>query len=249
MRALLIAACCALMFGGCATFPSGKSFKLSNPFSKKDKPPEPYPNPVKMATTWTPDTLTTVGKTPTRGFGGRVFFYNEKSQPVPVDGELLIVGYAESSRPDEPPSVKRFGFKREQFTQHFSQSDFGASYSFWIPWDADGGMQQRITLVPSFTSKEGKTIQGTPTAVLLPGPSEDSVARASGQLFQSKRYSGPSVPYIPPTGRGTPVGQGGAVQQTGYAGMEESVAPAQPRSGLKTTTIPLSSSFNRSPSR
>lgn len=243
MRALLIAACCVLTCGGCTVLPDGKGLKLSNPFSKKEEPPEPYPNPVKMATTWTPDTLTTVGKTPTRGFGGRVFFYNEKSQPVPVEGELMIVGYAESDRPDVPPQVKRFGFKPEQFTQHFSQSDFGASYSFWIPWDADGGTQQRITLVPSFTSMEGKTIQGTPTAVLLPGPPEEEFAHASAQSIQSRRYSGPGVPYSPPPGTQQSgrqqYGQQAGVQQTGFAGAAWQETPVRPRSGLTTTTIPM----------
>lgn len=245
MRVLLFAACCVLTFGGCASFTDGTGFELNNPFSKKEKVPEPYPNPVKMATTWTPDTLTTVGKTPTRGFGGRVFFYNEKSQPVPVEGELLIVGYQESVHPGDPPSVKRFGFKPEQFTQHFSQSDFGASYSFWLPWDADGGTQQRITLVPSFTTKDGKKIQGTPTAVLLPGPRDERLAQgASSQSLQSKRYSGPDAPYIPPSGPAV----GG--QPTGYSTVGQPMENGgsivgQPRSGLTTTTIPLNPSFNR----
>ncbi|MEM6980074.1 MAG: hypothetical protein AAF539_10445, partial [Planctomycetota bacterium] len=45
---------------------------------KQDDVPEPYPTPVKIATTWAPDTLTQSGRTPTRGFGARVFFYDEK---------------------------------------------------------------------------------------------------------------------------------------------------------------------------
>lgn len=248
MRELLFIACCVFAISGCASMPSADSFKLSNPFSKKDKVPEPYPNPVKLGTTWTSDTLTAPGKTPTRGFGGRVFFYNEKSQTVPVDGQLLVVAYEESGIPGVPPRVRRFGFTREQFTKHYSQSDFGASYSFWLPWDADGQPQQRVTLVPSFTTAAGNVIQGQPTSVLLPGPDGEEFVRAADMPLRSRRYGGQQPPYVPPMGEQPPV------QQTGYAGLPgevgfESEAAQRPRSGLTTTTIPAPSSFNRRPTR
>ncbi len=64
-----ILACAPL---GCATTPdktllSGKTQEKSLldrlPLlgRKKDKTPEPYPNPVKLAATWTPDTLVQMG--------------------------------------------------------------------------------------------------------------------------------------------------------------------------------------------
>lgn len=245
MRTLLITVCCVFASSGCTSLPTAETFKLSNPFSKKDKPPEPYPNPAKLGTTWTSDTLTAPGKTPTRGFGGRIFFYNEKSQTVPVDGELLVTAYEESEHPGMPPRVRRFGFTREQFTKHFSQSDFGASYSFWLPWDADGGIQQRVTLVPSFTSAEGKTIQGPPTSVLLPGPTGEEFAHATAAPTRSRRYGGPQRPYVPP------IGSSPSIQRAGYVGMGDppgidgTANPPQSRSGLTTTTIPTHPSFNR----
>lgn len=248
MRELLLTACCVLTVGGCASMPTAETFKLSNPFSKKKEVPEPYPNPVKLGTTWTSDTLTAPGKTPTRGFGGRVFFYNEKSQTVPVDGQLLVVAYEESLMPGVPPRVRRFGFTREQFTKHYSQSDFGASYSFWIPWDADGQPQQRVTLVPSFTTAEGNVIQGQPTSVLLPGPDGEEFVRAADMPLRSRRYGGPQPPYVPQMGAQPPV------QQTAYAGVQQGDAgfdgaAQHPRSGLTTTTISTPPSFNRRPAR
>ena len=81
-----------------------------------------------------------------RGFGGRFFFYDEKSRPVPVDGTLIVHGFDDTA--DTPEDrVKRFEFTPEQFTRHFSQTDLGASYSVWVPWDAIGGDQRRISLV------------------------------------------------------------------------------------------------------
>lgn len=133
-----------------------------------EKEPTPYPNPQKMAVTWAPDVIMRTGSTPTRGFGGRVFFYDEKTRPVPVDGELAIQAFIPG--PDgKPVNLKRYGFTAEQFTRHYSQTDLGGSYSIWIPWDAVGGDETKITLIPSFRTKEGKMVNGTASVVLLPG--------------------------------------------------------------------------------
>jgi len=153
---------------GCAGSGPKSAWSWKMPWSKKDKPPEPYPNPAKMAATWSPDTLVQAGRTPTRGFGGRLFFYDEKIRTVPVEGELTVHAFAEN--PDgSVGEVKRYHFTPEQFTQHFSQSDLGASYSIWIPWDAVGGEQMRVSLVPSFKAASGRVVQGETALVGLPG--------------------------------------------------------------------------------
>ncbi len=151
----------------------------------------PYPNPVKLAATWTPDTLMQTGRVPTRGFGGRLFFYDEKSRPVPVEGTLVVHGFDEEM--DDPQkNVKRFEFTPEQFTRHFSKSDMGASYSVWIPWDAVGGDKKRISLVASFKTPEGKAVQGVPTMVILPGKQkpqskEEQLSKFSPQYLQYQK--------------------------------------------------------------
>lgn len=192
---------------GCVTVPENgpapksKSFLERMPWaSKKDKLPEPYPNPVKIAATWTPDTLVQIGRTPTRGFGGRVFFYDEKSRPVPVEGTLVVHGFDDTA--DDPTNrVKRFEFTPEQFTRHFSQSDLGASYSIWVPWDAIGGMQRRISLVASFKTSEGKAVQGVPATIVLPGiKPENATADASAKFSpQYKSYRAAQASDTPPT--------------------------------------------------
>lgn len=157
-----------LLLAGCTgTGPKGNG-KWKFPWSKKGDVPEPYPNPVRMAVTWAPDTIMQTGRTPTRGFGGRIFFYDEKTHAVPVEGDLMVHAFAEL--PDGGVGeVKRYQFTAEQFTKHFSQTDLGASYSIWIPWDAAGGEQMRISLVPTFKSKSGKLVQGETALVGLPG--------------------------------------------------------------------------------
>ena len=184
---------------GCATMSANKAGDDSKsvslmdrmPWANKDsdKKPEPYPNPAKLAATWTPDTLMQTGRTPTRGFGGRIFFYDEKSRPVPVEGTLVVHGFDEHAA-DPKKSVKRFEFTPEQFTKHFSQGDLGASYSVWIPWDAVGGERKRISLVASFVTGEGQPVQGIPASIMLPGvepeKSTDTLAQLSPKFREYK---------------------------------------------------------------
>ncbi len=179
----------------------GKSLLDQMPWRKQDADAEPYPNPAKIATTWTPDTLVQTGRTPTRGFGGRVFFYDEKSRAVPVNGTLIVHGFDDAAD-SQQARVKRFEFTPEQFTRHFSQTDLGASYSIWIPWDAIGGEQKRVSLVTSFRTGDGKLVQGVPATVLLPGASTESsidvkITRLSPQYnryLQAMRAAGPIRP-------------------------------------------------------
>ncbi|MEM6471532.1 MAG: hypothetical protein AAF802_18370 [Planctomycetota bacterium] len=188
-----------IMFAtGCASPTTREDAKLANffstpewlgkaPWSKKDdEPPKPYPNPAKLAATWSPDVLMQTGKTPTRGFGGRLFFFDERSKTVPVEGTLTVHGF-EVGADGKDQQIKPFRFTPEQFTRHFTQSDFGASYSIWIPWDAVGGKEKRISLVASFQPTEGKIIQGSPTTMILPGEANEANVASPSDMY-SKTY-------------------------------------------------------------
>ncbi|MEM8910186.1 MAG: hypothetical protein AAGC97_00355 [Planctomycetota bacterium] len=196
--AIVTTGCAGLTRKDQADRPKSVSLFDRMPWSKSTTDaPTPYPNPVKLATTWSPDTLTQSGRTPTRGFGARVFFYDEKSRPVAVDGTLIVHGFDEDAS-DPTKATKRFEFTPEQFTRHFSQSDLGASYSVWIPWDAVGGPQSRVSLVATFRTAEGKLIQGTPSKVLLPGAKDHSqealAKRFSPQFRQWQQAAGGELP-------------------------------------------------------
>ena len=95
--------------------------------------------------------------------------------------------------------MKRFEFTPEQFTRHFSQTDLGASYSVWIPWDALGGEQRRISLVASFKPAEGKTVQGLPATLVLPGHTKETEEEATIAKF-SPQYR----EYLEATQSGSP---------------------------------------------
>lgn len=171
------------------------------PWSNSDQD-EPYPNPVKIALAWTPDTLVQPGKTPTRGFGGRVYFFDEKTRAVPVEGTLTIHGFEETGTP-ENAKIQPFEFTPEQLTQRFSRTDVGASYSIWIPWDAVGGEQKRISLVATFKTVDGKLVQGIPATIELPGRVPDSridtqLARRSPRFQKHQRVA--SSTHTPKSG-------------------------------------------------
>ncbi len=186
-RTCVVAVCMLGIFTGCAslTDPSaakkGKKKEGWSWFKKKE-----YQEPKSLVAIWTEDTFAQPGKPMTRGFGGRLYFYNEKSQAIPVDGELVVYGYEED--PSKPSSgtwpseaelaatSKKFGFTAEQFTQHFAESELGASYSVWIPWDAAGSDQKKITLCPMFVSKSQRTTRGEIAKLNLSGKKADSLA-------------------------------------------------------------------------
>ncbi len=98
-RTFIATVCLLGIFSGCAslTEPSsakkGKKKESWSWFKKKE-----YQEPKSLVAIWTEDTFAQPGKPMTRGFGGRLYFYNEKSQAIPVDGELIVYGYEEDLR-------------------------------------------------------------------------------------------------------------------------------------------------------
>jgi hypothetical protein len=159
--------CCA--WSGCQTLPP--DWKKHIPWSAEANiKASEFETPERVVAIWSPDILAQPGKPPTRGFGGRLYFYNDKSQAIPVEGQLVVFGY-DDSQPDHPAGDpdRRFAFTPEQFKSHYSKSYLGASYSVWIPWDVVGGEQRTVSLVPVFTSTNGKIVMGQQAKNMLPG--------------------------------------------------------------------------------
>ncbi len=178
---------------GCTMFTKEKGSKKDSPWESMKWWKKEYQTPTKMAVLWSPDLLTVAGKPPTRGFGGRIYFYNEKSQTIPVEGELVVHGFDESRKKatggDQSLPDKRFRFTAEQFTEHFSESEIGASYSVWIPWDCNDFSQKEITLIPTFVSKTGQMVQGAAAKAIIPGHAQgQSVRRAPTHHCRFKQW-------------------------------------------------------------
>jgi hypothetical protein len=168
LAALLVAT------SGCTSLTGGDKgqWNWKKPFSRSEPKDEEslYEQPVRLAAIWTPDVLTMPGKPPTRGFGGRIYFYNNRSETIPVDGQLAVYGFDDTD-PDLADTIpqKRYVFTREQFTQHFSATELGASYSIWIPWDNGESSHKVVSLLPVFTSASGHRVPGAQSRNALAG--------------------------------------------------------------------------------
>jgi hypothetical protein len=231
---ILSSGCQSLTSTGAATKKSDSSWW---PWSSK----QVYQEPSSMSVIWADDVLMAPGQPATRGFGGRVYFYNERSQAIPVDGELTVYGYddtesGERSKHEQPD--KRFRFSPEQFTTHFTQGELGASYSVWLPWDEAGGPRRRITLIPVFKTTSGRLVRGEASTVTLSGKAPElTINHAQHADIRAAAFTG-----LPTTARdSSPFGE-----------QIRSFSSENRRPGMTSTTISLPSStqqqLKRSPS-
>ena len=126
--------------------------------------------PLRLVAIWSPDVLTQLGKRPARGFGGRLYFYNDANEAVEVEGQLVVYAYDDTDGDGtQQLPCRKFAFTAEQFANHRSDSPLGASYSVWLPWDGIDGYRRSISLVPIFTTKAGQVVMGQQAVNMLPG--------------------------------------------------------------------------------
>jgi hypothetical protein len=140
-----------------------------------------FKRPMKVVAFWTDTVRTADGQPAMRGFGGRLMFYDSKTnRPLKVAGTLVIYGFDESrTDQDNPRPDRKFVFTQEQFAKHYSKSELGHSYSFWIPWDRVGGATKEIGLICRFTPVEGGAIVSEQVRQALPGVESSSPAPAT----------------------------------------------------------------------
>lgn len=201
----------------------------------EDEEPE-YKIPLKMVVTWKDAVRYNPHDPPTRGFGGRIHFYDETQKPVRVQGGLTIYGYddvrhgdIDNERPD-----RKFVFEAENLQSHYSLSKLGHSYSFWIPWDRAGGEQKEITLAPFFRTGTGQLIMSEQSKHLLMG-----VAKKDENQYPAPQYQpSPSDQVMPEVAQiHFQRNAGSALPQMQHQG------PQQQVSQLNTTTIELPSTM------
>lgn len=181
---------CAVMLStcvGCSSLngklsdPDGRFNLLKRLNIKKDQEPE-YEIPKSMVGIWKAATFEKAGAKSIRGFGGRFYFYDAKNQPVRVNGDLTIYGYDDENQSEagESKADRKFVFKADSLNNHFSESAFGESYSFFVPWDNVGGEEKTITLIPVFKTVDGHMPEAKPATMRLPGRRVSKVATNEG---------------------------------------------------------------------
>jgi hypothetical protein len=234
---LVLAMLCGL--SGCHTM--GPLNSVSLPWSSSQKVIESkYRSPVRMVAIWSDASYNSLGKKPVRGFGGRIYFYDEKQQPVAIEGQLVVYAYDDTNPrgPAEGPS-RKYVFTPDQLTEHFSETDLGASYSVWLPWDEIGGEQKNISLLPILTASSGQVVTGSPSLTLLPGakpagPPDEYFSRVEPESAGAR----PSLSKLQSTANRHPAHREGAeVATVGYN--REIVATEGPQAPTQmvTTTI------------
>src|SRR5947207_1954076 len=75
--------------------------------------------PARMAVFWSDAALSNPGQSAIRGFGGRVYLYNDRGEAVAAKGQFTVYAF-DDSRQEESNRVpeKKFAFTPEQFEQH-----------------------------------------------------------------------------------------------------------------------------------
>ena len=223
----LLLAC--ILFSGCQTTksPSFSPWSWNRPGNNKRQPA--VGKPTRIVAIWSHDIINTPGQLATQGFGGRLYFYDDNNNTIPVEGQLTIHGYDDSQRSEAQGHFpdKKFVFTPEQLKQHYGKSELGASYSVWIPWQAIGGIQRQVSLVPTFKTTTGNQLVGYQTRNLLPGrkpietdDSERQVAQATGARISRT---------APSTRRPT-------ISPTAYQQRQMARSPGQPQTPSFTTT-------------
>ncbi len=156
------------------------------------KEPDPALQPAKMVAIWSESIIYGPDSRPTRGLGGRVYFYTADHQAVPATGELIVYAYDDEEGEEKPEPDRKYVITAEEFEEHFSPSEFGPSYSVWVPWDAVGGEQKSISLLPIFKTEAGQLITGDYARNVLSGKRKLVRRGSPPRGLQSEQSYGPS---------------------------------------------------------
>ncbi len=201
---------------------------------------------TKVVNTWIDATRQQQGQAPTRGFGGRIFFYGkDQDKAIHVEGRIVVYGFDETNRDSSNPVPDRkFVFPAEEVSKLCSESPLGPAYSIWLPWDEVGGEKKRISLIVRFQPNKGPIVVGQQTTTILPGRQPIAGAPASVTAPVAAAQNGPTLSAGTQGAPAAASQQGAdhAVQPVAFT--EQQAAPA-PRPRMKTTTIPMGSRFGR----
>lgn len=234
----------ALALTGCAGGVKN-SMRLSskdsmwNPVAKlkaeREKESEPT-EPMTMVATWKGSVLETAGAT-SRGFGGRIFFYDDANNAVEAEGELTIYGFDDTNKKaGDSGADKKFVFRASEFQSHKSDNGLGVSYSVWIPWEKVGGYRKTISLIPIFKTTDGKILKGGQAVNVLHGKTPQKQLSDNGPF----KVLGSSPAVLDQAGDKSGLeNEKGGVVPASYEAVEQS------NNRIKTSTINLTPNMAR----
>jgi len=133
------------------------------------KPPGP---PTTVVAAWEP--AVSNGENSERGFGGRVYFYDQDLRPVKVKGTVVVYAFDEDGRDkwdSRPNEGYVFDSKTLNSREVYSKSRLGHSYNLWIPVDATSpdNPSRKISLIVRYIPEKGASLVSQQATALLPG--------------------------------------------------------------------------------
>ena len=90
-------------------------------------------------------------------------------------GKLTVYAYDDTAAKDQPQQKpkRKYVFLPHEMAKYYSPSMLGPSYSLWFPWDAVGGEQKTVSLLPVFETEQGKIVMGQQAVNVLAGRTEN----------------------------------------------------------------------------
>jgi len=203
--------------------------------SRSDSELPSYGKPEKMLAVWKDSVRSQDGRPPMRGFGGRLYLYDDKGAPIRAQGDLVVYGFDDSVTDREGSKAdQKIVLGNQQFQKSYSESALGPSYNVWIDWDEVGGPDKSVTLIPFFRTRDGDVVRAGQAIYTLhtPGRKKDvfkeRLASHDEGLF-SNRNKVKHADYIQRPGDKNQIGLAGGQIETSE----------RPESGkrVRTTTI------------
>ena len=127
-----------------------------------------------------------------------MFFGPQSKKAVRVDGALVVFGYDEQQGTNpKAESDRKYVFTREQLASHHSKTEFGHTYSIWIPWDKIDGPPRQVSMLVRFNPTEGSTVSGDLARLSLSGTSGAELATTSSSTssVQPASLQSPVAPF------------------------------------------------------
>lgn len=139
--------------------------------------------PMSMACVWKDGTMGAAGKS-VRGLAGRVYFHDSNQRPIKVDGNFTVYAYVSdgTTGPRKVQPDRKFVFDSENLERHYSESDIGDSYSFWLPWDSIDGNETTLNLLPILKTSDGRIVRGEEVVAFLPGKKLNQIESSIQEL-------------------------------------------------------------------
>lgn len=234
----LITVSTTMLFSGC------KPLDLENSLERigiEEKPKVPD----RMVCVWVDDIRHKPGKPAMRGFGGRIMFYAKKGEkPIKVNGSVKIYAFDDQdANPTESIPLREFRTPQNVLPLHYSKSNIGHSYSFFLDWDEVGGPQKVLTLIIRFEDASGKVVVSDAARQTLTGVQETVAGMVINKTTKSLAVEDLTKNA---TQIQQPSPQNAVVPASYEEGLPANQVPQQKRTTMEVDTIDLPPGFTNS---